>query len=153
MSEDHPIKSKLHQACLDRINQQIKTIQSVLDSVVTARNEETKSSAGDKYETSRAMLQIEEDKNKQQLARAMVEHKRLLSLDLSTTSESIKMGSLIRSTQGDYFIAVGLGKVEIDGQRYYCISPQSPIGMLLIGKQSSEEINFNGQTITILQVE
>lgn len=149
----HPIKSKLRQACLEKIDQQVATITSVLDSIVTARNEETKSSAGDKYETSRAMLQIEEDKNKQQLARALVEHRKLLSIDSAVTAGPIRLGSLVTSSQGIYYIAVGVGKLLLDGVQYYCISPQSPIGMVIIGKRVSDQANFNDQVITILQVE
>jgi len=47
---------------------------------------------------------------------------------------------------------ISLGKIEIDKKLIFAISPQSPIGKLLLGKIEGEVIDFNGKQQTILQV-
>jgi len=125
----------------------------VLESIITARDEETKSSAGDKFETSRAMLQIEEAKNKAQLAQTIQEHKKLLSLEIDKVSTQIIEGSLVITSHGIYFIAIGIGKIKIEDQLYYCVSAQSPIAHALIGRKVGDQISFNSQDISVLQLQ
>ena len=50
-------KQKVHLACVKLVQEQLDTIQSSLDQLMEAKTNETKSSAGDKYETGMAMIQ------------------------------------------------------------------------------------------------
>ena len=61
------IKQQLYKHCQEFVNQKLDTIQKTILSNKEALNSETKSSAGDKHETGRAMLQLEMEKAGQQL--------------------------------------------------------------------------------------
>ena len=52
-------KDELYKKCVQIIENQILLAQQGIENAQQAANEETKSSAGDKYETTRAMMQIE----------------------------------------------------------------------------------------------
>ena len=118
-----------------------------------SKNNETKSSAGDKFETSRAMMQGEEERNKIQLAKAFALRQQLAQIDISKTEESVAVGSLVYTNQGNYFLTVGLGKIVLDGTTYFAISLASPIGQLLFGKVLNDTLSFRGKMIEIQQIE
>jgi len=62
------LKENLYQQCVLTVENRFKTIQEIISSHQKSLNSETKSSAGDKHETGRAMLQLEMEKAGQQLA-------------------------------------------------------------------------------------
>jgi sortase (surface protein transpeptidase) len=56
------LKTRLHSLCVSYVGQRIETAQRAIAIAQASANEETKSSAGDKYETGRAMAQLEIEK-------------------------------------------------------------------------------------------
>jgi transcription elongation GreA/GreB family factor len=137
-------KQKLHNTCLIHLEERITDLKSRIASIVESRNNETKSSAGDKYETSRAMMQMEEDKVVAQLELAQQMQSRLRQLNTLATDETIRLGSLVKTSLRNYYLSIGLGKIVLDKENYYCISTDSPIGKLLLGKKRGDTIAFNG---------
>jgi len=61
----------------------------------------------------------------------------------------VAFGSLVTTDQGRYFIAIGLGAVEMEGETCYAISLASPIGQALKDKGVGDVIEFSGKRITI----
>jgi hypothetical protein len=147
--DHHQIKKALLQACSTHINERIATIQQRLVGIEEARNNETKSSAGDKFETGRAMMQMEEEKSKAQLLEATRVRNQLEQIKLDNANQQIGPGHLVKTSNGYYFLAIGIGKVKLDGQTYYCISIQSPIGQLLRARQAGDIVSFNGREIRV----
>ena len=117
----------------------------------TVHSNDAKSSAGDKHETGIAMAHLEQEKMGKQL--------QLVESMLSTVNKLIPLttlkvqpGHLIRTTAGWYFLSVGLGKIEVNEETIYCLSSQSPIGQLLLGKQANDPIHWQDKSITILEI-
>jgi hypothetical protein len=146
------VKEELLRACEAKVSQRIQSIQEVLQSIEESRNNETKSSAGDKYETGRAMMQMEEDKNRGQLLQALQVQQELAQIDPHRLSEQVGVGSLVETTQGKYFLSIGIGKVSLGDEIYFCLSSQSPIGRVMMGKAVGDIVEFNGKTIKITGV-
>lgn len=146
------LKHTLNQACLDTLAAKMVDLQKAIDSIDESKQNETKSSAGDKYETGRAMMQMEADKITAQLELAKQTHSQLLQINLEQSPDHIRQGSLVVTDQRTYFLAVSLGRVVVSEQSCFCISPDAPIGKLLIGKTVGEEIAFNGRKEEILEV-
>ncbi len=146
------IKLDLYRKCTEYIDQRIESIQKKLDDVAESRSNETKSSAGDKHETGRTMMQLEEQKATVQLYSALEVRQTLNQIDIESTNTQIGLGSLVRCNTGNYFIAISAGKIELEGVLYYGISIQSPIGQKLAGKGVNDTIQFNGKKIAILEV-
>lgn len=133
------------------LSDRIEVAEKAMKQAQEAAKGEEKSSAGDKYETSRAMSQLERDMNARQLDQALQERDVLKHLDIGQKSVVAK-GAGIRTTDVYYFIALGLGKLEFEGEACIFLSPSSPLGMELMGKKAGEQISWNGQTIDILEV-
>ena len=146
------LKQKLFDLCCESVEQRISTIESSLLEVRESRNNETKSSAGDKYETGRAMLQIEEDNYKKQLHQAFLLRNQLRQIDPTKQKKKAEPGSLVLTNQGMYFISAGLGKVTLADQTFLCISPASPMGQKLIGREKGFQFKFNGTAIRVTEI-
>lgn len=114
-----------------------------------AANNETKSSAGDKHETSRAMMQLEQEKLGKQLKELEEQRSELEKIDISKPSVQIAKGTLIQSDKGFLFISIGLGKISVDGKTVFAISPQSPLGLKLLGKKENDVVEMNAVNYTI----
>jgi hypothetical protein len=146
------LKQELYNLCCESVEQRISTIERSLLQVRESRNHETKSSAGDKYETGRAMLQIEEDNYKRQLHQALLLRNQLHQIDPTKQQVKAERGGLVITNQGQYFISAGLGPISLQGQTYLCISPISPIGQRLLGQEKGFEFEFNGALVVIQEI-
>lgn len=146
------IKKTLYENCLTQISFKIKTIEKNIVGIEESLLSETKSSAGDKHETGRAMLQIEREKAGQQLLEVEKLKHVLKKIDYDFVSRKVGLGSVVFTTRYNYFISVSMGEICIENQSFYAISSQTPIGRLLRGKQVGDLIEFNGRTFEILKV-
>ncbi len=146
------VKTQLYAHCLDYAEKRIAAIEKTMQDAQEAANSETKSSAGDKYETTRSMMQLDKAMNTKQLMEANKLKNDLLKIDIFNTHASTQAGCVVLTAQANYFIAIGAGKCSIEGADYFAISPTSPIGILLINKKVGEEIIFNKQKIIIKEI-
>ncbi len=149
---DSNLKSKLNDALLHRINTQIETIQKSIQSIQDSKENETKSSVGDKYETGRAMLHLEQDKLEAQLSNGYFSKTKLETLKSIATLDKVGSGSLVFTNKSTYYLAIGIGKVLLENDTYLVVSPSAPIGKLLVGKSVGDSITFNGNRIEILDI-
>lgn len=143
------IKQQLYLQLEKQLDKKIETAKEMMQSAADSRDKETKSSVGDKYETGRAMMQLEYEKNEMQLLKALELKKRLTSINITKENSEVVLGSLVITNQGNYFISIGLGKVMIDSTKYFAISVLSPIGQLLLTKTIGATVTFNKREIKI----
>ena len=136
------IKEQLYQACADFVQKKEEDILKTIRSNQEALNSETKSSAGDKHETGRAMLQLEMEKASQQLEVVHQMKSTLKRINISETSARAKLGSLVATDHTDYFLAISAGELKINDGIYYAVSVGSPIGKLLLGKSEGDSFSF-----------
>ena len=147
------MKQALLEECGRMLQEQELKLKKHLESVQEARNNETKSTAGDKFETGRAMMQAEEAKLSEQLGRLLMEKAQLEQLIRKTDfSEMVEVGSLVICEDYSYFIGLSLGKISIEKQTIFCLSSKAPIASSLIAKRPGETFSFNGKSQKILNV-
>ncbi|MCB0593810.1 MAG: hypothetical protein KDD28_06945 [Phaeodactylibacter sp.] len=152
MSNFEHIKTKLYEHCLAQAAQSIVTARAALEAAQEAGNTETKSSAGDKYETGRAMMQQEQERNKVQLLKAIALKNQLAQLRPGQRSETAAPGSLAITNHGNFYLSVGLGRVTLGEDVFFAISLESPLGQLLKGKRAREEFPFQGRSYVVEEV-
>jgi transcription elongation GreA/GreB family factor len=146
------IKSDLYQLCVNFIETRIQTAQFALKQAREASNDDTKSSAGDKFETSREMMQQDIDRNKRLLIDAEENQRVLHSLKDAPFSESARNGSLVYTNNGNFYLSISAGQLQLDKELFFAISAVSPIGKLLLGKKKGEQFDFNGKKYQINEV-
>ncbi|MEN8765386.1 MAG: 3-oxoacyl-ACP synthase [Wenyingzhuangia sp.] len=145
------LKEFLLRKCNQVIDEKLESIQQGIRSYQLDLVTETKSSAGDKHETGRAMLQLEMEKLGQQYQEVLAQKDTLLKIDISLKTK-IQLGSLVCANGVFYFLGTSLGKIKIKEETIMVISIHSPIGRLLLGKQNEDSFLFNQKNIQIEQV-
>ncbi len=144
-------KQLILETCKELILKRISTAEYAMKAAQESSNSEDKSSAGDKYETARAMGQLDRDMNAKQLVQAKQELIELNKIDLQP-SNKVKIGSLVQTSQSLYFIAVGLGNVQIKNEMIVIISPRSPLAMAMMGCGEHDTFMFNQKQFIITKL-
>lgn len=139
-------------ACKEHVDQRIATARQSMEHAQQAANEESKSSVGDKYETGRAMMQIERDKAAAQLEEAFKLKTVLDQISGEDAHQKVALGSLVETNSKKIFIAIGIGKLTIDSEDFWVVGPASPLGKVLLGLKPKDQLVFNKEQLTILTV-
>jgi len=142
------IVKQLHRLLNERKEVLINTITDLKKS----RDNETKSSAGDKFETGRAMMQAEMDRYSIQVDNTQQAINDLSQIDISKKHQKVALGSLLITTNGNYFIGIGYGKIEIEQNSYYAISLASPVGRLFKDKTVGAVVQHLSNSYKILEL-
>ncbi|WP_022822497.1 hypothetical protein [Hymenobacter norwichensis] len=147
------LKNQLHTLCAAFVQQRIAAAQAAMLTAQESANSETKSSAGDKYETGRAMAQEERNRNAVQLQQALQLQGELTRINPDLPCDTVRPGALVDSTLGRFFISISAGKLTVDGQDYFAVSAAAPVAAALSGKRAGEQVVFNGKPVTISTIE
>ncbi|MDX1758517.1 MAG: 3-oxoacyl-ACP synthase [Arenibacter algicola] len=150
---DESVKQQLYGFCKSFIENRLVRINSSIDSLQEALTSETKSSAGDKHETGRAMIQLEREKLGNQLAEAQLLQELFNKIPLQASSSQVGLGSLVLTDQQNYYMGISAGEMKIDGVSYFAIAPNTPIGKLLLAKVVDDVVVFNSRKIVIRQID
>lgn len=146
------IKRVLYEKCIRYADERISSIENALQASHEASVNDTKSSAGDKYETTREMMQQEISRNALQLMEAKKLRMVLDKFTSDSTSDSVKQGSFVVTSAGDFYISISAGQLTAAGRPVYAVSPHSPIGRLMLGCRAGDSIEMNKKVFNILEV-
>ena len=147
------IKESLFNQCKAFIEVRLEVVQKTIDEIQESLTTETKSTARDKHETGRAMLQLEREKAGNQLVEVLKTKEILSKIDISKISKTIGLGSVVYTNKLNYFIGISTGELRVGNATFYAISANTPIGQLLIGKAVGDSVSFINQQFVIEKIE
>jgi transcription elongation GreA/GreB family factor len=147
------LKSRLMQHLKALLVTHLQEMTDALAAAKDSRDGETKSTVGDKYETGRAMAQIEIQKLEQQMFKIQQMRQELTMAEKAAASRQASFGSLVTTDQGTYLLAIPFGKLVVDEVVVYAVSMASPLGAALAGKQVADTFSFNGRSFRILRID
>ncbi|HEV7348060.1 transcription elongation factor [Telluribacter sp.] len=136
-----------------QLDERMAVSWQAMEAAQASANEQSKSSVGDKYETARAMGQLDRDMYARQYEQARQERQVLNRINETEVLTRVALGSLVRTTAGPFFVAVSVGPVTLEGTTVMAVSLASPIGRLLMGKGVGESFQFQGKTHKIEAIE
>lgn len=146
------IKTVLFEQCSKVVENRFQKIKQVIFDIEESLLEESKSSSGDKHETGRAMLQIDRENAGRQLLEIENLQSIVRKIDIKTTSVYARLGSLVYTNKGNFFIGISIGAVTVGKTNYLCVALHSPIGNLLSGKKKGESFSFNNLQYIVSQI-
>ena len=146
------IKQNIKSEVLRQLELKIKDISNAVKSAEESRDNDTKSSAGDKHETSRAKIQTEIDQLSKQLINAQRQKNNLSIIDTNHLHSIADVGSLVETNKGYFFISIGWGRIKMQDENYFVISIGSPIGRLLKNKKKGDSIQFRNTAYDVISV-
>ncbi len=142
-------KIHVHATLTNALNEKHKEMRASLAETDDSLSSDAKSTAGDKHETGRAMAQLEREK----IGGFIQQHEQLMTLalrlDPTLVTPTIRLGSLVKTSNGWYYISVGFGRVQVDDTAIFCISPAAPLVSVLLGKKTGDQLLWQGKPISI----
>ena len=146
------MREKLLAKCADYVEERVSRLQSSIKDLEHDLGNETKSSAGDKYETSREMMNTEINKLQNQLLSFKKLKEVLAVIENRKASTTIQLGSIVKTDAANYFISIPVGEIKVEEEKFYAIGLNSPIGKLLLGKQEGEQFTFQQKEFSIKKI-
>ena len=147
------IKKLLYDHCKSHLESRLSNYKNLSDSLYDSLSLETKSSAGDKHETTRAVIQLEREKIGEQIKKVEKDYKLLTKISQNKSySNVIGLGSVIYTQENQYYLAVSSTPLNYGSKTFYCISSKSPIGLLLLNKKVGGIFEFKGKKNLIIEV-
>ncbi len=146
------LKAQLLAHCIDFIDGKYQTLLSEYKLYQESAANETKSTAGDKHDTSKSMMQLEQEKLGQQLELLLRQRKILESIDATRRSQVVEFGSIVYTKAGNFFIAISAREVSIDSESFVPVSLQSPLAMALAKHKAGDVVEFNYKIYDISSV-
>lgn len=141
-------KKTLFQHLSEGISEKITHLQTDIADLQRGMAEDSKSSAGDKFETAREMAQQELSKLSTQLS----EQQRLKNLitNLSAKqSRQVELGAVVQTNKGLFLIGIPIGNSSFQGKEIIGIGLGAPLGQLLLHKKEGDQVSFNKQQFII----
>jgi len=134
------------------LQDKIDIYQDLILSLTEDAQNDAKSSAGDKHETTLSKLHIEQEKIANKLKEALEQQAILSKLEISHVSNNVVLGSLVITNHLTVFVCTALPKITVDNQTVFAISPQSPLGVQLMHKTIKAEFLVNQVSYKILEI-
>lgn len=146
------LKSELLLQYITSIEVQLDDWQAEIIDIKAGIAEDSKSSAGDKFETSRERATQTLRQLESQIQKKKVQLTNLLEQKSRKAAKKIGTACLVHSNMGYFFIAANTPNIEMDGIKIQVISPGSPFFSAIKDKQVNDQISFRGQEIQILAI-
>lgn len=145
-------RQKVYNSYMELLRSKITILQQSLEELKEGLQSETKSTAGDKYETGRAMVHIEQENLGRQLSTLQAQKAALEHIDTTLYTGKIIAGSLVRTNKGYLFPGVALGKLMVDDIAIFALSPAAPLGIQLMGLAVGEQAGMNKEVYIIEEI-
>jgi hypothetical protein len=145
-------KTLVKESCLNKIKSQIDDLKIVLNQILIATSTDSKSSAGDKHETAVSMAQLEQEKLMNQINVLQTQYDSLININASTPNSTVRLGSLIETSIGWFFISVGIGKITFQEIEIFAMNNNAPLAQKMNGKSKTDFILHNNIRIDILNI-
>lgn len=143
-------RAEVFSAIRKKLEAELKEIDNSLEALINDLSNETKSSAGDKYETAREMIQQERQQLETAKQNKKVQLTQLMRLEENKPSKTSEAGSIVTTSNGIFLLGVGIGKIELTAKTFlFALGLQSPLSQQLLGKTNGETFQLNGISYTI----
>ncbi|WP_026913758.1 hypothetical protein [Christiangramia portivictoriae] len=146
------LKQELLEKCEQFIQQKTTALQDAMQGLKQDLENESKSSAGDKFETGREMINIEWNKLSNQLQQYEQMQSVLNRISLQSATGTIKTGSLVFTDKANYFISIPAGELIVQSTKIYAIGSKAPVAIAMLGKTENESYTFNQQSVRIEKI-
>ena len=150
LAKTYQMKSELLEIIHQKISEKIQKLEQLI-AETRASNNDTKSSMGDKYETSREMLQQEINNLQIQLNEHLKSQQILKNIN-PNPHKGVSLGSWVETNKGKFFIAISLGELSFNQEKIFVISAESPLAKAMNGKKVGDVFLINNSSQTIINI-
>ena len=135
---------------MGHVDKDLEEAKARMASLKESLGAESKSSAGDKHETGRAMIHLEQERVQDTVGR--LEHMRGVLVQRATQGKAIQRvspGALVETTGPWVLVGVPLGKVQLPDALVLCVGVEAPLAQQWHGAQPGDQVVLGSQQLTI----
>ncbi len=143
------LKQKIHQQYSQLLQDKIDVFKDMIAALTEDAKNDAKGSAGDKHETALSMMHIEQEKLNRKLKEYMDQKGIVDKIDSMQNSTKISLGSLVQTNGMLLYVSTALPKITIEEKTILAVSPQSPLGSQLLGKEVGYSFEIQGNKYVI----
>ena len=144
------VKHKVFEAVLKAQEEATELARQAMTEADQAAQEEVNTM--DIYESYRTQYLQKSEMFARQFQKATEQLEIIRRIDPNRKCDTVEFGAAVITSKQKMFVAIGMGKIEVDGDTWYVISPQVPIFAAMKGKKEGDEFTFNNVKHTILQI-
>ncbi len=144
------VKQKVYEAVLRAQEEAAELARQAMTEADQAAQEEVNTM--DIYESYRSQYLQKSEMFARQFQKASEQLEIIRRIDPNRKCDVVEFGAAVITSKQKMFIAIGMGKIEIDGETWYVISPQVPIFAAMKGKREGDEFSFNNVKHKIIQI-
>lgn len=146
-------KEKVYLAAISQVKEKINLLTEERRAINEGILEDTKSSAGDKFETGREMMSRDLMTITTQIKQATADLEELYRLQaVKNLTESVQEGSLVSLGDALYLISISFGALQVEDKKLFLLSKSSPLGEILLGKKKNDQVEFRGKRIQVTEI-
>ncbi len=134
------------------VQDRIDAFRDMIAALAEDSRNDAKGSAGDKHETALSMMHLEQEKLNRKLAELYAQRDILQKIDAAVVHSRTAVGSLVVANGMLLFVSAALPKITVDGTSVIAVSPQSPLGMELMGKEAGSSFTVGNTRYTITEI-
>lgn len=150
MSLDISTKEKLLAKCIQLKQESEANTLAAMEDAQQSANEY--GAPRDRYDSFRAQMMRKRDMLAQQLAIVEEELRFLMQMKKGLLSTIVEPGALVILDNQILYILAGIGKLEIDNEVIYVISPVVPLVTAMKNLKKGDSFSFRGSTMTIKEI-
>ena len=144
-------KQRLLKVCMQRQQDQITAAKKSMDEMQESANEQ-QGSMEDKFESFREACQNQRDMFAKHLDEAISGLAILKRIVATKLNKEVTLGSVVHTNSANFFISVSLGEIVSDEEKYFAISPMSPLFKAMADKKAGEKFSFRNTDYVIKEV-
>jgi hypothetical protein len=144
------LKIKVYNKCIEKQKDIVESAFLAMDEAQNAANDY--GPPKDRYDSFRTQLLRKRDMHAGQYQKALKDLDYLQKINPENELKTVNINSLVITDKQKFYISIGLGKIEIDNDIFFIISPVAPIYNVLLGKRMGDKLGFNGQEYVITNV-
>ena len=146
------LKQKVLQQHKILLQDKIDAFQDMISGLTVDAQNDAKGSAGDKHETALSMMHLEQEKLNFKLREFLTQKDILDKIDASQSHSKIALGSLVQANGMQLFMSSALPKITVETNTIIALSPQSPLGMKLLGNSVGFSFEINGSSFVVEEI-
>lgn len=143
------MKQQILQSYKQLVQDRIDVFQDMISGLTDDAQNDAKGSAGDKHETALSMMHLEQEKLNHKLQEVLAQKAVLDKIDASVVHQKVALGSLVQTNRMCLFVSTALPKITLNDKTVFAISPQSPLGTVLMGNGIGFTTEINGKKYVV----
>lgn len=150
MSLNIKVKEKLLAKCIEIKEESKASTLAAMNDAQQSANEY--GAPRDRYDSFRAQMMRRRDMLAQQLSVVEEELRFLMQINPQISCSTVESGALVKLNTQTLYVLVGIGKLVIDDEIFYVVSPVVPLVTAMKDLKKGDSFTFRGTNMKILEI-